>query len=78
MAQTILNKKYLVTYRSRKFRVYVDFAGLDIEAVGETDFSDRVYERTAHELFCKVVDLYPTLGLRRALTKAGAKFGKAR
>jgi hypothetical protein len=58
-----------VTYKKNYFVFYTDAAGLDF-----FDFNEDSKEMNSigHELFCKVVDTYRSLGLLKALIEAGA------
>jgi hypothetical protein len=54
-----------ITYKKNHYVFYTDAAGLDY-----FDFNQD--QSAGHELFCKVVDTYNSLGLLKALLQAGA------
>lgn len=55
----------LITYKKKSYAFYTDAAGLDY-------FDFNADQTDGHELFCKMVDEYRTIGLVNAAIKAGA------
>lgn len=64
----------IATYKGLTFRVYVDGAGLDIEATDEESLKDiaKTFDGVAHELFRKVFDYGYAGRLAEALLNSGA------
>jgi hypothetical protein len=60
---------YNVTYKGLSIHVYVDGAGLDTICHEENTAANQ---KIQHELFCKLVDIYKTVGLDKALYSIGA------
>ena len=54
-----------VTYKKQRYTFYTDGAGLDY-------FDTNADQSIGHELFCKLVDEYRSVGLLQALINAGA------
>jgi hypothetical protein len=54
-----------VTYKKQRYTFYTDGAGLDY-------FDTNADQSIGHELFCKLVDEYRTVGLLQALLNAKA------
>ena len=57
---------YRVSYKGKQFDIYVDGGGLDMINIEENTDTE------SHELFCKVVDSYPVIGLEAALANTEA------
>ena len=55
----------LVTYKKQGYTFYTDGAGLDY-------FDNNKDQSIGHELFCKIVDTYRSVGLLQALINAKA------
>lgn len=74
MIYTSIKTSHEVSYKGLNFRVYVDGAGLDIEATDEASLADiaKLSDGVSHELFCKVFDYGYERGLKEALLNAGA------
>jgi len=60
---------YNVTYKGLSIHVYVDGGGLDTITHAENTPANQAI---AHELFCKLVDIYKIVGLDKALYSIGA------
>jgi hypothetical protein len=54
-----------VKYKKQRYTFYTDGAGLNY-------FDENEEQETGHELFCKLVTKYQTVGLLQALINAGA------
>lgn len=71
----MIHESIVVTYKGLTFNVYVDGAGLDIEATDDASLADIMKNdrSVSHELFCKVFDYGYSNGLALALMDAGAE-----
>jgi len=65
LSATDARNAILLTYKKQTYTFYTDGAGLDY-----FDFNKN--QEAGHELFCKMVDNYRSLGLINAAIKAGA------